>query len=294
MFGKKIWVYLWILMLLSSACQPGVIPDQQISTPTLIPTATNIAMNTPELIEIPTSTWTQQTAIEETLVTAVPPLIETEVELSMIIQEEIEAFEELNIASTIYLPADTATPRPVVLLLHMLWGDKSSWDDFARQLAEAGFVVIAVDMRGHGETGGEIDWEKAAADMHLIWEYLESREGIDEERRAVIGASIGANMALITGAAEQSVNTAVLLSPGLNYAGVTTREALENYGQRPLLIVASEKDAYAADSSRKLEQLALGEAELIMYQGAGHGTHIFSKEPGLSDLIITWLQKHLQ
>lgn len=101
-------------------------------------------------------------------------------------------------------------------------------------------------------------------------------------------------MALITGAADQSVNTAVLLSPGLNYAGVTTREAVENYGQRPILIVASEEDAYAANSSRKLEQLALGEAELIMYQGAGHGIHIFSKEPGLSDRIITWLQKHLR
>jgi dienelactone hydrolase len=71
----------------------------------------------------------------------------------------------LKIEGTIYQPLESPAPWRVVILLHMLWGDRSSWDDFARQLSEAGYVVLVIDMRGHCETCGELDWDKAATDI---------------------------------------------------------------------------------------------------------------------------------
>jgi len=65
------------------------------------------------------------------------------------------------------------------------------------------------------------------------------------------------------------------------------------YGERPVLIVASQEDTYAADSSRRLEEVALGEVRQVMYQDAGHGTIMMEREPGLGELIIDWLDDYL-
>ena len=68
-----------------------------------------------------------------------------------------------------------------------------------------------------------------------------------------------------------------LLEVALDYRGVTTDEQIELYGERPLLIVASEEDAYAADSSQTLADTAQGQVQLEMYNGAGHGTRMFAQ-----------------
>ena len=40
---------------------------------------------------------------------------------------------------------------PPIVLLHDIGDDRKSWDDVARRVAQ-GFRVLAIDMRGHGET----------------------------------------------------------------------------------------------------------------------------------------------
>jgi len=163
----------------------------------------------------------------------------------------------------------------------------------SEQLLQNGYAVLNVDMRGHGGTGGTADWQLAEDDMQRVWDYFVSQEVVDGEKTAVIGASIGANLSLITAVNEPQINTVILLSPGLNYRDVTTDDAIIEYGNRPILIVASEEDSYAADSSRTLQEAATGQAELQLYNGAGHGTNMFNREAGLPDLILNWLQQHL-
>ena len=83
-----------------------------------------------------------------------------------------------------------------------------------------------------------------------------------------------------------------LLSPGLDYRGVTTEEQLVAYGGRPLLLVASEDDPYSADSVRALAEAAEG-ATVQLYDDAGHGTNMFATEPELTGLIVGWLDEQL-
>jgi dienelactone hydrolase len=119
-------------------------------------------------------------------------------------------------------------------------------------------------------------------------------ENVDGERTAVIGASIGSNMALRTGANVPDIKTVALLSPGLDYRRVTTDDAIIQYGERPILIVASADDTYSADSSRTLAEMALSEATLHMYETAGHGTNMFAPEPELTQMLLDWLNQHLR
>ena len=67
-------------------------------------------------------------------------------------------------------------------------------------------------------------------------------------------------------------------------------DALESYGARPLFLAASSEDQYAAESTQSLADSASGEVELLMYDGAGHGTVMLEREAMHGDAILRWLQ----
>jgi dienelactone hydrolase len=205
----------------------------------------------------------------------------------------IHASDGLELSGTLFSPEAQSPPWPGVILLHMIYGDNREWGEFPRQLTEAGYAVLALDMRGHGKTGGEMDWDQARDDLRRVYHYLSEIPDIDPARLAVIGASMGANMALGLASETPQMRAAGLLSPGLDYYHVTTADKLKDYGGRPLLILVSDEDGYAAESVRKLKELAEGEVELVVYSQAGHGTAMFQKEPGIPETIIDWLDLHL-
>lgn len=307
-YKKAIWMV--TIGLLLAACSGTAAPDESDATTAVsqtTPTATAVPTTAPTNTPPPQPTATPQpteTATAAASPTSQPdvqsavesPVPQPRVPLKTFTEEvTIEASDGLAIHATFQGPAQ-APPQPGVILLHMLGSNRQAWVDngVMEQLAAAGFAVLAVDMRGHGETGGSQDWQQAAGDLQQVWRYFSGRSEVDATHTAVVGASIGANMTLITAANETAVNTAVLLSPGLDYRGVTTSDIISTYGERPLLIVASEEDSYAAESSRTLQELAPGEAQLQMYSGAGHGIRMFNAEPELVDLIIDWLNTHLR
>ena len=205
----------------------------------------------------------------------------------------VEVADGLEVVGTLYKPAQSGARLPGVLLLHMLGSDRTAWEEFAFRLALEGYVALAVDMRGHGDTGGDRDFNKAAQDLLQVWEYFSKRPEIDGDSTAVVGASIGANMALVTAAKKPAIDTVVLLSPGLVYREVSTEDAIVEFGDRPLMIVAGEEDTYSAQSSQKLKQLSAGEAKLRLYTGASHGTDLLTSQPELAGEIIAWLDSHM-
>jgi pimeloyl-ACP methyl ester carboxylesterase len=185
--------------------------------------------------------------------------------------------------------SSAAPAAPGVLLLHMYGGSKADWDEFAFDLQGAGFAALAIDLRGHGETGGAEDWDLARQDVAAAYAWLVSHEGVDGTRVAVVGASIGANLALVQGAEDPSVAAIGLLSPGFDYFRVTIEGRIEAYGDRPSFLAASEEDAYSAETVRALAASAQGETELVVFAGAGHGTAMLDSEPDLTDRLIDFM-----
>ena len=187
-----------------------------------------------------------------------------------------------------FIPGVGDGQRPSVLFVHMVNSDLRAWDELALQLTFEGINTLAFDLRGHGETGGSPDWEASAADVQVLYQYLRQRPETDPSRTAIVGASIGANLALVTAAEESGVDAVVALSPGLDYQGIETLDVVSGMSGVPLLLVASSEDAYAFESAQTLNQNA-STSELVSLVGAGHGTEMLGNAPGLNLAILTWL-----
>ena len=183
----------------------------------------------------------------------------------------------------------------IIILLHMLDKDHNSWDKFAEELYLLNYSVIAIDFRGHGKSSGK--WENFNIEdfNSMILDVKEAKEfGLLEKKSnfVIIGASIGANIALNYAATDKEVKGVALLSPGLDYHGVKIDVATLNYGQRSILLAASEDDKYSADTVRELSSKLVGKKKLVMYKAAGHGTDMFVNEPKLENEIIEWLNEN--
>ena len=183
---------------------------------------------------------------------------------------------------------------PAVLLLPMYGGRRQDWDSIAESLQEAGFASLALDLRGQGDTRGTEDWSLAVEDVAAAQAWLAARPEVDPQRRGTVGASIGANLALAHAARHPDVRAVALLSPGLDYFRVTIEGLMGLYGDRSILLVASEKDGYSAETVLTLADEAEGRAELVVYPGGAHGTEMFFTQSSLLDTLIDFLRSSLE
>jgi dienelactone hydrolase len=277
--SKKAWVSIIFMLIGLAACTNGSTggPDKPSQFPTPRPPRPTLdsahPTATPEILR-PTHTLT----IEPSLVV---PLETTPVQVELTTRDGVE------LIGTAYPPVQAKAPG--LLLLHMFDSNRKAWHDLALTAQVKGYAALAIDLRGHGQSGGERDLTAMDQDVEAALAWLEQHEKIDAGRIAIVGASIGANLALRGGANHPQVKAVSLLSPGLDYRGLTTQDAVVQYGQRPLLIIAAEDDTYAAQSAQNLNDLALGAARLKLYSGSAHGTNLFSAGVDLTDELFTWL-----
>ena len=161
-------------------------------------------------------------------------------------------------------------------MLHMLNSNRAAYEPLIPNLHAAGYSLLNIDMRGHGDSGGAQVWDATIADIQSWVGWLEEGGHLGEAGLAVLGASIGSNVALISCAETEACRGAIALSPGLDYRGVQPADALvEGLADRSALLVAAHGDGYSADSVRQLFLNAAGDVTARLYPGRAHGTRLF-------------------
>lgn len=204
----------------------------------------------------------------------------------------VNASDDLELVGDFYQPEDASeTGNPAVLLFHMLGSNRHAYDPILPDLVDAGYVVLNVDMRGHGDTGGNQVWDLAIDDVQTWLDWLREQETVDDSRVAIMGASIGSNIALIGCAQDADCVGAIALSPGLDYFGVEPESAvMSGLAERAVLLVASHSDGYSAESVEQMFTNGRGDVSARIYRGAAHGTSLFrSNYDSISQLILSWL-----
>ena len=207
---------------------------------------------------------------------------------------------------------------PVVILLHDLGGNKSNWlndTDTYVALLERGYAVLAIDMRGHGQTPLPdarrvlelIDLELSFFDVHAALVWLQSQSKVDVSRIAVVGTGSGGNVAYVSsGLFPELIKTSVSLSPGLWGAAslepLVIGSGLEPFGPRSMLFMAGDQDQIQAgdvilsyaEFARSLEaQTAEPKDVRVFPDSADHGFALLDNVAEAQDLFFLWLEENL-
>ena len=213
------------------------------------------------------------------------------------------------IGATWYRPNRQAGPRPAVILLHMFNGDRTEWltlmPDFIPRLVGNGYLVLAIDMRGHGESNTRngrlrqlhalnlVEINNMPLDVEAALAWLRSRSNVDPERIAVIGADIGANVAFISAGLYDGIKTTVTLSPFLRTGQeLLSTDTIPDFHPRSVLFLASFGDGYAFTSAEAMARKTRDPVRVEAYQGSAHGIFLLL-DGGARDAVLGWLRETL-
>jgi dienelactone hydrolase len=210
------------------------------------------------------------------------------------------------ISASFYHPSGGAK-LPAVILLHQNKSDRSSWAQLVPKLMQNNYCALAIDLRGHGAStsfGGktrtfadftDADYSAMINDVRAAVEWLRKRKDVNGDRLGIIGASIGANLAMQYAAEDRTVRTVIMMSPGLNYRSLEVLPYLDAYDKRALFMVVSQGDDYSYQSclSIKKEATKASPLKLKVYDGKVHGTGLFDAHMGLDEIFVAWLLNHL-
>jgi pimeloyl-ACP methyl ester carboxylesterase len=181
--------------------------------------------------------------------------------------------------------------RPTVLLLHQLYANRTSWNSYIGTLTGAGFNVLAVDLRGHGQTRGRTNWGKALDDVAVWTSWLRNTAGVRGDAISMMGSSIGSALAIVGCGRDSACRTAIAISPGWSYYGIAVEGVLKNELQgRQILIIYAQRDRFPALGVPRMVAAAPQVIVEQKYAGNTHGMNLLSQQADTAvPAIVNWL-----
>lgn len=190
--------------------------------------------------------------------------------------------------------ANSSEERPSALLVHGFREHHRSYDELAARLADEGWHVLAIDLRAHGESTRYMRGPDPTLDdfgqreVYAIWGDLNaSQRYLGQEPDLIVGASVGANLALAHGAANAEVDGLALLSPIPGRGPLEPLRPAERF-DGTLLAVASRADRAAAETAERIGDRHTGPQQVSVYNGSAHGTQHLGNDTRLRQ-IVGWV-----
>jgi dipeptidyl aminopeptidase/acylaminoacyl peptidase len=107
-----------------------------------------------------------------------------------------------TLRGTLIRPATTSLSNPALIFVHGWKSSQHSYLARAEGLADDGFIGLAFDLHGHGESDGHepvLDSSQTKAflaDVIAAYDFLVRQDGVDPQRIGLVGASFGAYLAV--------------------------------------------------------------------------------------------------
>jgi pimeloyl-ACP methyl ester carboxylesterase len=144
--------------------------------------------------------------------------------------------EEDNIyLSGWYVPSKN---RAAIILLHGFGNNRLAMRSRAEVLARHGYGVLLYDLRGHGESQGDVrafGWEDVS-DVQAALQFLSNCEEVDAERIGILGFSVGGQIAIRATAEYEQIKAIIADDPG--FVTVDDAPTPTNTKQRLMYLVS--------------------------------------------------------
>jgi pimeloyl-ACP methyl ester carboxylesterase len=191
-------------------------------------------------------------------VAPVPPVVETKRVSERV---ELETEDGVSLVADYYTPRKKGTRAPAALLVHDADGDRTSLTKVAERLHKQGFAVLAIDLRGHGESTtpdrawAKLDerrqeklWALSTRDLAAASSWLRDRKEVHSTNLNLVGVRAGCTLVVKHAIRDESVRSLVLLEPPRDQFGHDLQGDIVEVEGIPTLAVArrAEKAATAA------------------------------------------------
>jgi pyridoxine 5-phosphate synthase len=205
----------------------------------------------------------------------------------------VPSADGVAMAGEIYEAA--SRPAPAVLLVHMLSRHRGDWDGLPDRIRDAGMTALAIDLRGHGQSPGSAqDLQAMVQDVRAAAQWLATRPNVRGDQIAIVGASLGASLALLAALDVPQVRALAVLSPSLDYRGLRTDTGLiKRLGSRSIWLAASDQDPLALRTLRDMAAEPSGPREQHVSSVLAHGTVLLDKDGDLARMLVDWLRRSL-
>jgi len=164
-------------------------------------------------------------------------------------------------------------------------------------MTPAGWAVMALDLRGHGESRlknqrpiqASADWRtnlhEFPVDLDPALDWLKSRPRVDNRKIVVIGFDVGANLALLANGKFEEVKTVVAIKPNLDESLALAGSAQDFQPKSALMVVTSQAEADRMKSGVK------GARSRILVASHSGGTAEWTADKQVRDAIFQWLKE---
>jgi len=120
-----------------------------------------------------------------------------------------------TLQGTILSSPDFTGKRPALLVIHGWTSAMHRYPSRVEAIVNMGYIVVLFDLRGHGQTGGELALlspHDHLNDCLAAYDYMVSLEDVDKSNISVFGSSYGGYMASML-SAERKIDHMILNVP---------------------------------------------------------------------------------
>ena len=188
-------------------------------------------------------------------------------------------------------PDAASAKSPAVILVHDYGLDRRDWGIFIPDLAAHGLRVLAIDLRGHGQSiaagtrqGGDYSFNTSSSflstgllDVDGAVRWLKKRDDVNAKAVSLIGVGAGGDLAYIAARqlGRRQIKSAVVISPSL--AALTDGDFIADSPARAILFCVSSGDSNGSSmmAAESLSNFTDSPKKVLVYTSNAHGLSMF-------------------
>jgi len=189
---------------------------------------------------------------------------------------EIVTEDKVVLVGSYYAARSAKQVSPGALLVHDAGGRRADLDVLAARLQRQGFAVLALDLRGHGNSAkAGFDWQSmtpeererlwafAMRDLKAGSEWLRTQPAVHAASLSLVGVRAGCTLAARQAVRDETVRSLVLLDPLPEQLGFNLAKDLEALGGLPTYIGVSKDEHSKAQRLAEFSQRGNGGIDFI-------------------------------
>ncbi len=121
-------------------------------------------------------------------------------------------YDGVGLAANLYLPVGVDSWSPGIIVCHGFGSRKENYADFGGRAAAAGIAALIPDLRGHGESGGELN-ANMFNDVAAALQYIQQRPEVNPMKVSIRGTSMGGWLTIHTASHLTDFSSVVAYCP---------------------------------------------------------------------------------